>query len=72
MSDDRQATSSSWALFWVEAYWGAQPKTHMELSRKSPSLRRRSECDTIMASFISWNCRGMRTRLDDLKSIIST
>ncbi|GFT03178.1 probable RNA-directed DNA polymerase from transposon X-element [Trichonephila clavipes] len=25
-----------------------------------------------MTSFISWNCRGLRTRLDDLKSIIST
>ncbi|GFV29843.1 putative RNA-directed DNA polymerase from transposon X-element [Trichonephila clavipes] len=25
-----------------------------------------------MASFISWNCRGLRTRLDDLKSNIST
>ncbi|GFT26352.1 putative RNA-directed DNA polymerase from transposon X-element [Trichonephila clavipes] len=24
-----------------------------------------------MTSFISWNCRGLRTRLDDLKSIIS-
>ncbi|GFX80419.1 RNA-directed DNA polymerase from mobile element jockey [Trichonephila clavipes] len=25
-----------------------------------------------MTSFISWNCRGLRTRLTDLKSIIST
>ncbi|GFT38617.1 putative RNA-directed DNA polymerase from transposon X-element [Trichonephila clavipes] len=25
-----------------------------------------------MASFISWKCRGLRTRLDDLKSITST
>ncbi|GFV51394.1 putative RNA-directed DNA polymerase from transposon X-element [Trichonephila clavipes] len=25
-----------------------------------------------MTSFISWNCRGLRTRLDELKSIIST
>ncbi|GFU21483.1 RNA-directed DNA polymerase from mobile element jockey [Trichonephila clavipes] len=25
-----------------------------------------------MTFFISWNCRGLRTRLDDLKSIIST
>ncbi|GFX24528.1 RNA-directed DNA polymerase from mobile element jockey [Trichonephila clavipes] len=25
-----------------------------------------------MTSFISWNCRGLRTRLADLKSIIST
>ncbi|GFS90849.1 probable RNA-directed DNA polymerase from transposon X-element [Trichonephila clavipes] len=25
-----------------------------------------------MTSFISWNCRGLRTRFDDLKSIIST
>ncbi|GFV77800.1 RNA-directed DNA polymerase from mobile element jockey [Trichonephila clavipes] len=25
-----------------------------------------------MTSFVSWNCRGLRTRLDDLKSIIST
>ncbi|GFW48445.1 RNA-directed DNA polymerase from mobile element jockey [Trichonephila clavipes] len=25
-----------------------------------------------MTSFISWNCRGLRTRLDDHKSIIST
>ncbi|GFV21096.1 putative RNA-directed DNA polymerase from transposon X-element [Trichonephila clavipes] len=31
-----------------------------------------SECGTIMTAFISWNCRGLRTRLDDLKSIIST
>ncbi|GFT44419.1 putative RNA-directed DNA polymerase from transposon X-element [Trichonephila clavipes] len=25
-----------------------------------------------MTSFVSWNCRGLRTRLDDLKSIIPT
>ncbi|GFT43145.1 RNA-directed DNA polymerase from mobile element jockey [Trichonephila clavipes] len=25
-----------------------------------------------MTSFISWNCRGLKTRLVDLKSIIST
>ncbi|GFX80446.1 putative RNA-directed DNA polymerase from transposon X-element [Trichonephila clavipes] len=25
-----------------------------------------------MTSFISWNCRGLRTRLTDLKSIITT
>ncbi|GFT76626.1 putative RNA-directed DNA polymerase from transposon X-element [Trichonephila clavipes] len=25
-----------------------------------------------MTSFISWNCRGLRTRLDDLKSLLST
>ncbi|GFV35357.1 RNA-directed DNA polymerase from mobile element jockey [Trichonephila clavipes] len=34
--------------------------------------QRRSECGAIMASFISWNCRGLKTRLDDFKFIIST
>ncbi|GFT59891.1 hypothetical protein TNCV_2286141 [Trichonephila clavipes] len=36
------------------------------------SSRGGAECGTFMTSFISWNCRGLRTRLDDLKSIIST
>ncbi|GFT31278.1 putative RNA-directed DNA polymerase from transposon X-element [Trichonephila clavipes] len=31
-----------------------------------------SKCEDLMTSFISWNCRGLRTRLADLKSIIST
>ncbi|GFT03523.1 probable RNA-directed DNA polymerase from transposon X-element [Trichonephila clavipes] len=31
-----------------------------------------STCEDLMTSFISWNCRGLRTRLADLKSIIST
>ncbi|GFV06930.1 hypothetical protein TNCV_2916901 [Trichonephila clavipes] len=31
-----------------------------------------STCEDMMTSFISWNCRGLRTRLADLKSIIST
>ncbi|GFW95663.1 hypothetical protein TNCV_18941 [Trichonephila clavipes] len=35
-------------------------------------LLARSKCEDFMTSFISWNCRGLRTRLDDLKSIIST
>ncbi|GFV51377.1 hypothetical protein TNCV_3465041 [Trichonephila clavipes] len=37
----------------------------------SGSLRG-SKCEDFMTSFISWNCRGLRTRLADLKSIIST
>ncbi|GFT80881.1 hypothetical protein TNCV_4746861 [Trichonephila clavipes] len=35
-------------------------------------LLARSKCEAFMTSFISWNCRGLRTRLADLKSIIST
>ncbi|GFX06658.1 hypothetical protein TNCV_382541 [Trichonephila clavipes] len=35
-------------------------------------LLARSKCEDFMTSFISWNCRGLRTRLADLKSIIST
>ncbi|GFV56728.1 uncharacterized protein TNCV_4689531 [Trichonephila clavipes] len=31
-----------------------------------------STCEDLMTSFISWNCRGLRTRLDDLKSLLST
>ncbi|GFV03612.1 putative RNA-directed DNA polymerase from transposon X-element [Trichonephila clavipes] len=34
-------------------------------------LLARSKCEDLMTSFISWNCRGLRIRLD-LKSIIST
>ncbi|GFU64638.1 putative RNA-directed DNA polymerase from transposon X-element [Trichonephila clavipes] len=30
------------------------------------------KCGDFMTSFISWNCRGLRTRLDDLKSLLST
>ncbi|GFV94202.1 putative RNA-directed DNA polymerase from transposon X-element [Trichonephila clavipes] len=35
-------------------------------------LLARSKCEDFVTSFISWNCRGLRTRLADLKSIIST
>ncbi|GFV28370.1 hypothetical protein TNCV_422581 [Trichonephila clavipes] len=37
----------------------------------SGSLRGAS-AKTSVTSFISWNCRGLRTRLTDLKSIITT
>ncbi|GFY31907.1 hypothetical protein TNCV_2620441 [Trichonephila clavipes] len=39
---------------------------------KDSKLQTRSDCEEFMTSFISWNCRGLRTRLVDLKSIIST
>ncbi|GFW57093.1 hypothetical protein TNCV_1116211 [Trichonephila clavipes] len=35
-------------------------------------LLARSKCEDLITSFISWNCRGLRTRPADLKSIIST
>ncbi|GFV93025.1 hypothetical protein TNCV_3427371 [Trichonephila clavipes] len=41
-------------------------------SGPSTSSSRGGASATHMTSFISWNCRGLRTRLDDLKSIIST
>ncbi|GFW85113.1 hypothetical protein TNCV_3248531 [Trichonephila clavipes] len=34
--------------------------------------REKSECENLMPSFISLNYRGLRTQLDDFKSIIST
>ncbi|GFX10881.1 RNA-directed DNA polymerase from mobile element jockey [Trichonephila clavipes] len=41
-----------------------------------PNLRLLAPCEdqvrSLDALLISWNCRGLRTRLDDLKSIIST
>ncbi|GFT03191.1 putative RNA-directed DNA polymerase from transposon X-element [Trichonephila clavipes] len=56
--------------------------TLSDLRRKSdgrfcrPDLRLlapcEEQCEDLMTSFISWNCRGLRTRLADLKSIIST
>ncbi|GFU96918.1 hypothetical protein TNCV_3882211 [Trichonephila clavipes] len=36
-------------------------------------LLARSKCEAFMTSlYLPWNCRGLRTRLADLKSIIST
>ncbi|GFU07082.1 RNA-directed DNA polymerase from mobile element jockey [Trichonephila clavipes] len=40
--------------------------------RPSSSGSLRGASARFMTSFISWNCRGLRTRLADLKSIIST
>ncbi|GFY06120.1 hypothetical protein TNCV_3107991 [Trichonephila clavipes] len=65
-------------MTWETMSWTFTPHKATRVDGRSVAqtfvfwLLARSKCEDFMTSFISWNCRGLRTRLADLKSIIST